>query len=67
MSNQPSYEVFQVIETEKVDPKTMKPMNFWQKIGAAWQNRDGSINGHLNSLPVDGKFQLRKPKEASTS
>ena len=67
MSNQPHFEVFQVTETDKTDPKTNKPISFWNKIGAAWQNKDGSINGQMNSLPVDGKFQLRKPKEAVSS
>ena len=31
----------------------------WVKIGAAYQNRDGSLNIILDSLPIDGKMQVR--------
>lgn len=37
--------------------------NFWTKIGAAFTNRDGSINVRLNCLPLNGELQLRVPKE----
>lgn len=40
-----------------------KDKNFWHKCGVAFENRDGSLNVQLHSLPVDGKFQLREPKE----
>ena len=33
---------------------------FWQEIGVAFTNRDGSINVVLNCLPLDGKLQIRE-------
>jgi hypothetical protein len=38
---------------------------FWSRIGSAFFNRDGSINVLLDSLPLQGKIQLREdtPKE----
>jgi hypothetical protein len=38
---------------------------FWNRIGSAFFNRDGSINVLLDSLPLQGKIQLREdlPKE----
>ena len=38
---------------------------FWNRIGSAFFNRDGSINVLLDSLPMHGKIQLREdtPKE----
>lgn len=32
---------------------------FWTKIGVAFQNRDGSLNCKLDSLPVGGELQIR--------
>jgi hypothetical protein len=31
----------------------------WQHVGVAMENRDGSINVHLDSLPLDGTLSLR--------
>ncbi|MFH1356065.1 MAG: hypothetical protein ABII18_02930 [bacterium] len=31
----------------------------WSNIGAAFLNKDGSINVILNSVPVDGKLHIR--------
>lgn len=38
---------------------------FWSRVGTAFFNRDGSINVLLDSLPTNGKIQLREdtPKE----
>lgn len=36
--------------------------DFWQRIGAAWSNKDGSLNVVLNALPVNGKMHIRAPK-----
>ena len=38
---------------------------FWNRIGSAFTNRDGSINVYLDSLPIQGKIHLREdtPKE----
>ena len=32
---------------------------FWNKIGVAFVNRDGSLNCKLASLPVDGELHIR--------
>ena len=34
----------------------------WTKIGAAFVNKDGSINAILDALPVDGRLHIRDPK-----
>ena len=31
----------------------------WVKVGAAFVNRDGSINAYLDALPLDGKLHIR--------
>ena len=38
---------------------------FWLRIGAAFPNRDGSMNVHLDAMPVNGQLQIRdfKPYE----
>lgn len=33
--------------------------NFWREIGAAWVNRDGSLNVILDALPVNGRLHIR--------
>lgn len=37
----------------------------WNRIGVAFENRDGSMSVLLDSLPVDGKLQIRayEPRE----
>jgi len=32
---------------------------YWMRIGAAFENRDGSWNVHLDALPQNGKLQIR--------
>lgn len=32
---------------------------FWLRIGAAFTNRDGSLNVHLDATPVNGQLQIR--------
>lgn len=32
---------------------------FWNRIGVAFLNKDGSINVRLESLPVSGELQIR--------
>jgi len=34
----------------------------WVKIGAAFTNKDGSMNVFLDALPCDGKVQIRERK-----
>lgn len=36
---------------------------FWRAIGAAWVNRDGSLNVELDALPVNGRLQIREQNE----
>ena len=33
---------------------------YWERIGVAYTNIDGSLNVVLDSLPVDGKMQIRE-------
>jgi hypothetical protein len=33
--------------------------SYWTKIGAAFINKDGSINVELDALPVFGRLQIR--------
>jgi hypothetical protein len=33
--------------------------SFWNRIGVAYVNRDGSLNVRLDSLPVNGTMQVR--------
>ena len=60
-SHEPAYRAFSVIEREGRDP-------FWQPLGAAFENSDGSYNVILQALPLPGpdgvcKIVLRRPKE----
>ena len=34
----------------------------WVRIGAAFVNRDGSLNAYLDALPLDGKLHIRDRK-----
>ena len=43
-----------------VDTKSGKAV--WVKIGAAFTNKDGSINVRLDALPVNGTLQVREPR-----
>ena len=38
--------------------------SYWDRIGAAFVNKDGSLNVVLNALPLDGKLHIRDPKPA---
>ena len=33
--------------------------NYWNRIGVAFVNRDGSINVRLEAMPVKGELQIR--------
>lgn len=57
MSNVERWEVFTVVERgEGRDAKS-----WWVRVGAAFTNKDGSINVKLDALPVNGSIQLRIP------
>jgi hypothetical protein len=50
---------------------TRKDKNFWNRVGVAFVNSDGSINVKLEAVPVSGEIQIRDyvPRDelASTS
>jgi hypothetical protein len=50
-------DVFTIVQREGQDK------GFWVKCGSAWPCKDGSINVTLDALPVNGKLNLREPKE----
>ena len=41
--------------------------SFWNRVGVAFLNRDGSLNVKLEAVPVSGEMQIRDhvPREAS--
>jgi hypothetical protein len=53
------FDVFNV----KQAPEGSGKKNFWNKVGVAFENKDGSIAVHLDSLPLDGKLQIRTPTD----
>ena len=62
MSNRtPDFEAYTVIEREGQE------RGYWLRIGAGWENRDGSINVVLNALPVNGRLNLRAAEDDSAS
>ncbi len=52
------FEVFTVVEPKKEGGKS-----FWVRVGTGFENRDGSISVYLDALPVNGKLQIREPRE----
>ena len=36
---------------------------YWNRVGSAFHNRDGSMNIYLDALPRDGKIQIREATE----
>jgi hypothetical protein len=59
----PTHEIFFVQDTGKKDEEG-KGKGFWDKIGAGWENQDGSINLSLTLWPLKpGTIQIRKFKE----
>lgn len=47
---------------------TRNGRNFWNRVGVAFVNNDGSINVKLEAVPVSGEIQIRDyvPKEEVT-
>lgn len=35
--------------------------SYWTRVGAAFENRDGSFSIELAALPLTGRLQLREP------
>ena len=62
MANQkPDYVVYTIIENNG------DADDYWQRVGSAWTNKDGSINLSLNALPLNGKLHIREPKSDEES
>ena len=47
---------------------TRNGRNFWNRVGVAFVNNDGSINVKLEAVPVSGEIQIRDyvPREEVT-
>ncbi len=47
---------------------TRNGRNFWNRVGVAFVNNDGSINVKLEAMPVTGEIQIRDyvPREEVT-
>ena len=45
-----------------------KDRNYWNRVGVAFVNNDGSINVKLEAVPVSGEIQIRDyvPRDEST-
>jgi len=41
--------------------------DYWNRIGNAFVNRDGSLTVKLNALPINGQLQIRDPKPKQTA
>lgn len=46
--------VYTIVESTRGGKK------FWLRIGVAFPNRDGSINVHLDAMPVNGRLHIRE-------
>lgn len=46
-----------------------KDKNFWNRVGVAFVNNDGSINVKLEAVPVSGEIQIRdyQPRDELTA
>lgn len=55
IAQKPTHAVIQPIETKTPNPKTGKNV-FYNRVGAGWENDNGTIVCQFNSIPVDGKF-----------
>ncbi|MFN7952024.1 MAG: hypothetical protein U0610_09880 [bacterium] len=49
--------VWNIVEREGME----RP--FWNRIGVAFENSDGSLNVRLDCLPLNGKLHIRDRKE----
>ena len=59
-TNAPAYHAFTI-------SKGSNDKNYWTRIGAAWENKDGNgLNVELDCLPIDGKLTLRLPRDAKS-
>jgi hypothetical protein len=51
-SRKPTHTAFQVRDTTN-------GKGFWNRIGVAWSNRDGSLSLQLECVPLDGRVVLQ--------
>lgn len=61
VNQKPDFIVYTIVEVNG-DSK-----DYWQRVGSAWTNKDGSLNVSLNSLPVNGKLHIREPQPNDSS
>jgi hypothetical protein len=52
----PEYDLYGVVDRGE------EAKGFWQRIGAGWKNKDGSVNLRFDFFPTDAKttIQIRK-------
>lgn len=50
----------QVFSIKEMAERGEEKKSVWVKAGAAWVNRDGSLNVYLDVLPLDGKLHVRE-------
>ncbi len=56
-SSSKRYQVFSINESVMANGNATEQ---WVKAGAAWVNRDGSMNVYLDVLPLGGKLHVRE-------
>ena len=39
--------------------------SYWDRVGVAWQNRDGGFTVQLHAVPLSGRIVLKKPESRS--
>lgn len=44
-----------------------KGQTIWVRAGIAYENKDGSMEVHLDVLPIDGKLHMRHPTKGETT
>jgi hypothetical protein len=52
-----TYKVYTIVKSEKDGQK-----DFWQPVGRAYPNKDGSLTVRLNALPTNGQLHIREDK-----
>ena len=60
MSNQPSHDLYVVIQGRDDNTDGQPVRGYWRKIGAAWENRDGKgYTLAFDCFPIDGRVVMR--------
>ncbi len=50
-------DVYTIIRNGKEDNK-----DYWQRVGSAFVNKDGSLSVKLNANPINGELHIRDPR-----